>query len=81
MSPFDVFLEEAIPEIMLNELLEAHVVNVSVCWVSEPPIVPVYLPGEIFSRYILVGKKLPHPYPLIEEFSTEHRGSRVHCHL
>lgn len=37
MSPFDVFLKEAIPETMSSELLEVHVVDVSVCRVSEPP--------------------------------------------
>lgn len=36
MSPFNVFLEEAIPETMPSELPEVHVVDVRVCRVSEP---------------------------------------------
>jgi hypothetical protein len=37
--------------------------------------------GELFPIYIPVGKKLPHPHPLIEEFPAGNRGSGPHCHL
>jgi hypothetical protein len=37
--------------------------------------------GELFPIYIPVGKKLPHPHPLIEEFPAGNQGSGPHCHL
>lgn len=40
VSPFDVFLEEVIPENMLSELPDVHVVDVSVCRMGEPPASP-----------------------------------------
>jgi hypothetical protein len=40
VSPFDVFFEEVIPENMLSQLPEVHVVDVSLCRMGEPPTSP-----------------------------------------
>jgi hypothetical protein len=62
---------------MLNELLEVHVLDVSVCRVSEPPIVPVYL-WEIFSVYIPVGEETS---PSLSLNRNPRGESGVHCHI
>jgi hypothetical protein len=41
----------------------------------------VYPSEENFSRLHPVGKKLPHPYPLMEEFPVGNQISGPYCHL
>jgi hypothetical protein len=47
-------------------------------WMLPHPRPRLPVGGRIFLVYIPVGENLPHP--LLEEFPTENRGSRPHCH-